>query len=141
MVLEEEAAARLSELLGGLPHGKDTRIHILCDSDCDGLPAGALLIRALMRAGYREVSIESKRKGETAWLPEVLERLALREPQALFVLDLGSRADALLPGVPTMLIDHHKPGGVPPGAELLTGYGVEPTPTTGLLVWWSVRGL
>jgi single-stranded-DNA-specific exonuclease len=41
----------------------------------------------------------------------------------------------VLPGVPTCFIDHHRPTGVPPGAVLLTGYGSEPTPTSGLLAW------
>ncbi len=141
MALEEQAQHQFEAFLAALPAGKQTRIHILCDSDCDGLPAGALLVRALRLAGYLHVTVESKRKGESAWNPEVIARLAAQKPEALFVLDLGSRADALLPGVPTLLIDHHLPGGVPPGAELITGYGAEPTPTTGLLVYWCVRGL
>ncbi len=141
MDLKTEAASRFQKFLRALPKGQDTRIHILCDSDCDGLPAGALLVRALRLAGYSQLSIETKRKGESAWNPEVLLRLGEREPQALFVLDLGSRADTMLPGVPTLLIDHHMPGGVPPGAELVTGYGTEPTPTTGLLVYWCIQGM
>ncbi len=137
----EEAAKLFNRFLINLPQEKQTRIHILTDSDCDGLPAGALLARSLGLAGYEHVTIEAKRKGESAWNPEVLERLWAREPEALFVLDLGSRPDALLPGVPTLLIDHHMPGGVPPGAELITGYGTEPTPTTGLLVYWCVQSI
>ena len=145
MNLKEDAAERFEGFLAGLAGDRSTRMHVLCDSDCDGLPAGALLVRALGLAGYGSVTIEAKRKGESAWNPEVLERLRARLPEALFVLDLGSRGDALLPGVPTLLIDHHLPGGVPPGAELITGYGAErdgrETPTTGLLVYWCVRGL
>ena len=119
----KEAAERFDKFLAALPAGRATRMHILTDSDCDGLPAGALLLRALGLAGYSAVTIEAKRKGESAWNGEVLERLRARAPEALFVLDLGSRGDALLPGVPTLLIDHHLPGGVPPGGELVTGYG------------------
>lgn len=141
MSFKQEVAVQFEAFLARLPGERQTRVHVLCDSDCDGLPAGALLVRALRMAGYSQVSIEAKRKGESAWNPEVIERLRAREPEALFVLDLGSRADALLPGVPTLLIDHHLPGGIPPGAELITGYGEEPTPTTGLLVYWCVRGL
>ncbi|RRA48035.1 DHH family phosphoesterase [Acidipila sp. EB88] len=141
LALEAEAARRFQAFLASLPSASATRIHVLCDSDCDGLPAGALLVRALGLAGYPHVTIEPKRKGESAWSPEVIERLKARNPEALFVLDLGSRADALLPGVPTLLIDHHLPGGTPPGSELITGYGTEPTPTTGLLVYWCLRVL
>ncbi len=140
-LLIDQAATRFAGFLARLPQAKATRIHVLCDSDCDGLPAGALLVRGLALAGYVHVSVEAKRKGESAWNPEVLERLASRDPEVLFVLDLGSRPDAMLPGVPTLLIDHHLPGGIPPGAELITGYGTEPTPTTGLLVYWCLRDL
>ena len=144
--LVAECAERLGAFLAALPGGLATRIHILTDSDCDGLPAGVLLVRGLRAAGYTAVTAETKRKGESAWLPEVIARLAAARPEALFVLDLGSRPDALLPGVPTLLLDHHLPGGIPPGAELVTGYGSEEkgwgaTPTTGLLAWWAIRPL
>ena len=97
------------------------------------------MVRGLAVAGYGAVTVEAKRKGESAWLPEVLARMAALEPEALMVLDLGSRPDAMLPGVPTVLIDHHMPGGVPPGAELITAYGTEPTAVTGLMVYWCLR--
>ncbi len=141
--LRADAPARFQAFLA--PFAKGARMHILCDADCDGLPAGALLARALGLAGYMAVSVEARRKGESAWDPAVLERLRARNPEGLFVLDLGSRPDPLLPGVPTLLIDHHMPGGVSPGAELITGYGSDPDgrniPTTGLLVWWCVRAI
>ena len=141
MPLPDDAAERFLAFLHDLPKGRETPMHVLCDADCDGLPAGALLVRSLGLAGYGQVTVEPRRKGESAWDPHVIERLRAREPEALFVLDLGSRPDTLLPGVPTLLIDHHLPGGVPSGAELITGYGTEPTPTTGLLVWWCVRAI
>lgn len=138
---EHEAATAFSTWLWALPRGKDTRIHVLCDSDCDGLPAGALMVRGLRLAGYADVTAEAKRKGESAWLPEVLTRLADWNSEALMILDLGSRPDAMLPGIPTVLIDHHLPGGVPPGAELITAYGTEPTAVTGLMVYWCLRDI
>ncbi len=55
--------------------------------------------------------------------------------------DLGSRAKSILPGRPTLLIDHHRPEGIPPGAELITGYDEEPTPTSGLLAYWCDQGV
>ncbi len=141
MGLQEEAAARLSAFLTSLPRGTESSIFVLCDSDCDGLPSAAILVRALRAAGYSRVTAQPRRKAESAWAHEVLERIRSYSPDVLFVLDLGSRSDPLLQGVPTMLIDHHLPGGVPPGAELITGYGTEPTPTTGLLVYWCVKHL
>src|SRR3954453_444767 len=107
---------------------------ILCHSDADGLAAGAIMARALRRAGHA-VAVEATGKGEDAWAPAVAARPARHAPQALLVADLGSRDRPVLDGVPTLLIDHHRPDGVPPGATLITGYGREPTPTSGLLAY------
>lgn len=109
-------------------------VAVLCHSDCDGLAAGAILAKALERAGHR-VAVEVTGKGGSAWAPEVAPRLAAHGPQALIVADLGCRAEPVLPGVPTLFVDHHRPEGVPPGAVLVTGYGTDPTPTSGQLAW------
>lgn len=131
-----------------LPHGLATRIHILTDSDADGLPAAAILVRALDLAGYTAVTAEVRLKTESAWTPAVLDRLRARAPQALFILDLGARPDPLLPGVPTLLLDHHKPGGTPPGATLITAYretgpgeDAKEIPTTGLMAFRCAQAL
>ncbi len=139
--LLEAAPAHLARFLARLPSGKASRLFVLTDSDADGLPAAALLVRALLAAGYSSVRAEARRKAESAWTPAVLDRIRPCAPEALFVLDLGSRPTALLADVPTLLIDHHAPLGVPPEATLVTGYGVEPTPTTGLLAYWAIAGL
>ncbi len=136
-----EAGRIFCEFLAGLAHGTDTRIHIFTDADADGLPAAALLVRALQAAGYLGVTAETRRKFENAWMPEVHARLAEREPQALLLVDLGTRPDPVLPGVPTLLIDHHAPFGTPPGAVLLTSYGTEPTATSGLLALWCAQAI
>ncbi len=126
--------------LHSLPHSLATRIHILTDSDADGLPAAAILVRALRLAGYNTVSAEVRLKTESAWTPAVLDRLRARDPEALLILDLGSRPEELLPGIPTLLLDHHKPLGTPPGATLITAYretgpgeDAKKIPTTGLM--------
>ncbi len=139
---------RFLEFLDTLENGRASRIHLLTDSDADGLPAGAILARALRRAGFTAVSIEVRRKAETAWSPAVLDRLRARQPQALFVLDLGARPEPLLPRVPTLLLDHHRPLGAPPGAVLLSGYRDSPPegdarnlPTTGLMAYHCAQAL
>ena len=148
MTFAEEIGAGFVAWVEGLPRGRATRVHVLCDSDADGLPAGALLVRALRAAGFGEVTAETRRKGESAWDGQVLERVRGFRPEALIVADLGSRAGALLAGVPTLLLDHHVPTGVPEGAVLLTGYGRgaeggdgKDVPTTGLMAWWCARAL
>ncbi|HSH78391.1 MAG TPA: hypothetical protein VLA19_07645 [Herpetosiphonaceae bacterium] len=115
-------------------------ISVLCHNDVDGLAAGALLTRALRRRGFTVV-VETTGKGEHAWHPAVRERLQRAAPQALLVADLGSRAEPVLPGVPTLLIDHHRPDGLPPDAVLLSGYGSDPVPTSGLLAYWACAAI
>lgn len=150
---EVETAERIGDgftaFLAALPHRTGTRVHVLCDSDADGLPAGALLVRALGAAGFGAVTAECRRKGESAWGAEVLERLHELRPEALLVADLGSRGEPLLgPEVPTLLLDHHCPIGVPAGATLLTSFhtGAEDgdgkdVATTGLLAFWCAQAL
>lgn len=113
---------------------------VLCHSDVDGLAAGAILARALERLGH-SVVVEVTGKGEQAWSAAVRERLGRQPLQALIVADLGSRAAPVLPHTPTLLIDHHRPEGTPPDAVLITGYGQEPTPTSGLLAFCCCQAL
>ncbi len=127
--------------LQNLPKRTATGIHILTDADADGLPAAALLLRALQAAGYPNVTAETRKKFENAWMPEVHARLRAHNPEALLIVDLGARPDPILPGVPTILIDHHAPFGTPPGATLLTSYGTEPTATSGLLALWCAQSI
>ena len=139
---------RFLAFLDALPQSFATRIHILTDSDADGLPAAAILVRALRLAGYTAVTAEVRLKTESAWTPHVLDRLRARVPQALLVLDLGSRPEGLLPGIPTLLLDHHKPLGTPPGATLITAYretgpneNAKEIPTTGLMAYRCAQAL
>ena len=148
MSLEQEIGPAFVRWVDALPSGRATRVHIICDSDADGLPAGALLVRTLHAAGFAEVTAEPRRKGESAWGAELLDRARAHKPEALIVADLGSRDGDLLPGLPTLLLDHHCPIGQPEDALLLTAYGTgspegdgKDVATTGLLAWWCARAL
>ena len=59
----------------------------------------------------------------------------------LIVADLGTRAEPLLRGMPTVLLDHHVPTGMPEEALLISGYGLHPAPTTSLLAWWCAAAI
>ena len=147
MSFTDDLGSRFVQWTSALP--RQHRVHILCDSDADGLPSGALLAHALRSAGFSEVIAEARLKGESAWNPHVLDRLRARSPEALIVADLGVRSEPLLPGVPTLLLDHHCPTGLPSADTLvLSSYGEgDPTgdgkdvATTGLLAWWCARAL
>jgi len=136
--LIQSVQERFREFVRLLDH--EQPVAVLCHSDVDGLAAGALLARTLRQLQYTVVA-ETVGKGEHAWHPAVGARLREAAPGALIVADLGSRAEPVLPGVPTLLIDHHRPEGVAPGAELLTGYGEDPVPTAGLLAYWACAGV
>lgn len=157
MGFANEVGSRFVAWLDGLPKGKASRVYIVCDFDGDGLPAGALLLRALREAGYAHVDGESRRKGESAWGEEIGARLRERAAgegiDALIVADLGSRDGVILRSpdgeiVPLLLIDHHRPIGQPEGSTLITAYGTgdeagdgKDVATTGLLCWWCARAL
>lgn len=152
MDFSQQVGTRFVEWLRRAAPAKTARLHVLCDFDGDGLPSGALLWRALREAGYMNVSVECRRKGESAWGEEIRSRLLdLKKKDgidALIVADLGSRDGEILEGVPLLLIDHHRPIGQPEASTLLSSYGTgdeasdgKDIATTGLLCWWCARAL
>ncbi|TPG61121.1 DHH family phosphoesterase [Roseomonas nepalensis] len=108
---------------------------VLGHHDADGLSSSAILARALAQAG-RRAEVRVLGRGENAWSEEMAAELRERAMGGLIVADLGTRAEPPLPGMPTILIDHHVPTGVPAEATLIGGHGLQPTPTTSLLAWW-----
>ncbi|HEX8389378.1 MAG TPA: phosphoesterase [Sphingomonas sp.] len=105
--------------------------------DADGLSAAAVLARGLGEQGCA-VEVRITGKGETPWEPEFRAELAARAPGGLIVADLGTRAEPVLPGCPTVVIDHHVPTGAPEGATTISGNGLSPEPTSALLAYWAV---
>jgi single-stranded DNA-specific DHH superfamily exonuclease len=105
------------------------------DSDADGVTAGVVLQRALERLELTNVVRRMPTRERDAWSPANRAVIAEARPEALFVLDLGSRGETLIDGVPCCVIDHHRPDGVPPGAMLITAYTWDPIPNTSLLVY------
>jgi hypothetical protein len=113
---------------------------VLSHFDADGLSAAAILVRALRSAGWQAESVTTG-KGETPWDEAVTQRLAAMTPGGLIVTDLGTRAGPVLPGCPTVVIDHHLPTGTPEGAITISGNGLHPEPTSALLAWWAAQAL
>ncbi|MDT7951377.1 MAG: hypothetical protein RQ966_07715 [Acetobacteraceae bacterium] len=113
---------------------------VLCHFDADGLASAAILVRAL-RALDRPALPVVIGKTETPWDPAVGLRLSDLAPAGLILADLGMRPEAVLPGCPTLVIDHHVPTGGPEAAITLSGNGLVPEPTTALLAWWAAAAL
>ncbi len=109
---------------------------ILTHNDADGLSAGALFARALARAG-RATRLRVVGRGESAWSDEMRDELSALtgEIGGLIVADLGLREGAVLPDVPTVVVDHHVPTGTAGDAVVISGYGEDPIPTTSLLAY------
>jgi len=111
------------------------RLVILHDSDADGVTAGVVLQLALSRAGFGNVTRVIPDRERNAWTPANRKQVQAAAPDYLFVLDLGSQSEPVIPGIPTCFIDHHRPEGVPPGDTLISAYTWNPVPNTSLIVW------
>jgi single-stranded-DNA-specific exonuclease len=116
------------------------RIVVFCHFDADGLAAGALLGRGLPRLGFADVRVVPSGR-ESAFSDAARQRIAALEPAALVVTDLGVNRLGVLPGVPTLYVDHHRPEGEPAGATVISGYGWDPIPTSAWLAYELLRPL
>ncbi len=114
-------------------------IALLFHGDADGCCAGAVMYRTLRLMGDLLVFPVFMNKGESAYSESLAKRILAREPSRLIVMDMGSRNRAILPGVSTMIIDHHKPDGVPPADAFITSFGVEPPAPASLLTYQICR--
>lgn len=114
-----------------------SRIVILCDGDVDGLGAAVVLWHFLRKHGFEEerLAVLQPGKGENAFTAATGQAVSSLKPVTLFVLDLGIRDQEIVPGVPTLFVDHHRPEGEPPNSVVLTGYQWRPVPTSSLLTY------
>lgn len=128
-------AARAAFAAFVAPILRDATVVALHDSDADGLAAGVLWQRGLERLGFTNIRRLLPDRERSAWSEANRASVKAAGPDRLFLLDLGSQPDPVLPGVPTCFVDHHRPGGVPPGDTLVSAYAWEPIPTTSLLTW------
>jgi single-stranded-DNA-specific exonuclease len=115
----------------------DWPVLVVSHFDADGLSAAAILARGLREQG-RAVDVRITGKGENPWEPEFRAELERRAPGGLIVADLGTRGEPVLPGCPTVVIDHHVPTGTPEGATVISGNGLDPEPTSALLAFWAL---
>ena len=120
---------------------KKQQVVILHDSDADGVSAGVVLQQALSLSGYIKVTRVVPDRERNAWTSANRERVKATAPDNLFVLDLGSQSEPVIPSVPTCFIDHHRPEGVPAGDTLISAYSWNPIPNTSLIVWELCKDL
>ncbi|HEX8153153.1 MAG TPA: DHH family phosphoesterase [Thermoanaerobaculia bacterium] len=125
-------SAEFASFVEAIP--REARVLVFHDFDADGVTAGVVLQRALERLGFTSLMRLTPTRERDAWADVNRALIASARPDALFVLDLGSRAEPLA-NVPSCLIDHHRPDGVPPGALLITAYAQDLIPNTSLMVY------
>lgn len=135
----EAAQQAFQQFIANIPH--TSRIVAIHDSDADGVTAGVLWQRAFERAGFASVHRVIPDRERNAWTPANRAIVQSSNPAYLFVMDLGSRSEPVVPGIPTCFIDHHHPEGVPDGDTLITAYTWEPIPNTSLIIWELVRSI
>jgi single-stranded-DNA-specific exonuclease len=112
---------------------------IACDSDVDGLTSAVIVERAVDALGGVPHVVPVQR-GEHVHHPDMKRRIEALGPQHLVVLDMGSRPEPILPGIPTLVVDHHHAGaGVPPGAVVVNGYDRGPVAPTSVLAFIVCR--
>ena len=112
---------------------------IACDADVDGLTSAVILERAVKAVGGSP-HVLPVRRGEHAHHPRMKERIQALRPQHLVVLDMGSRPQVILPGLPTLVVDHHHAAnGLPPGAVVVNGYDRAPVAPTSVLAYVVCR--
>ena len=133
------ARATVSDFLAGIP--RDRRVVVFCHFDADGLAAGALFGRALPRLGFTSVHVVPSARGESAFSDPARARLLALAPDALIVTDLGVHWAGVLPDVPTLYVDHHRPEGEPAGAAVVSGYGWDPVPSSAELAYELLHDL
>jgi single-stranded-DNA-specific exonuclease len=114
----------VADALGAL--GRQGPIIVFSHFDADGLCSSAILTRALRQAGWIAEPMVIGKTG-SPWEAETRDRLAVLVPAGLIVADLGTRAEPVLPGCPTLIIDHHVPTGEPQDAITISGNGLAPS--------------
>ena len=112
---------------------------IAAHNDADGLSAAVIVLRALAARGIAAKPLIAKR-GEHVHQEAMQRRIAALTPDALIVVDMGTRPGPILKGLRTLIIDHHDgTAGAPEGAVIVNGYDREPVAPSSVLAYVLCR--
>lgn len=118
---------------------KEDKIVILTHVDSDGVSSGALLYKALINNGFKNINIIYPKKGENGFSENVKNKIKQISPDILFFMDLGSYPIKLNNIKKIIIIDHHKPEGVPDKGILLTSFPPPPYISTSYLAFLLLK--
>ena len=139
--LTDDWIAKCADSFGAFAHGLDRPPLIASHDDADGLSSAALLARAWEHAKRERPTVRLVGRGENAWDDVFAKELAESDPTSAIIADLGVAGRRPIPNCPLAVIDHHVPTGMPDNATVISGYGLEPTPSTSVLAHWCAAGL
>ena len=115
------------------------RVVVASHNDTDGLSAAVIVLRALDARGVAPEPLPARR-GEHVHHRAMQARITALAPDSLIVVDMGSRPDPIVEGLPTLVIDHHDAtAGVPPHAVVVNGYHRPPVATSSVLAYVVCR--
>ncbi len=123
----EEGRALLRKAASG-------HVIVACDHDVDGLASAVLVARTMERLAAR-VDIVPVGRGEHVHVAAYRDRLAALGGDAYVVTDMGSRAEPIGLGAPTLLIDHHDATAFPPDAVIVSAARRLPVAPTSYLAF------
>jgi single-stranded-DNA-specific exonuclease len=113
---------------------KGSRVVLLMDGDADGLSGGKILDYTLGQLGIKTQPVFPG-KTEYAYSPRVVEQVRAASPDYIVIVDMGSSPENPYAPTPVLIIDHHRPMGIPPGVVYCNSYGNRPVETSSLICY------
>jgi single-stranded-DNA-specific exonuclease len=118
---------------------RDDKVLILTHVDSDGVSSGAILYKVLKSIGYINLDIIFPSKGENGYSEGVKNRIKEKKVDYLFILDLGSYKTNFDNVKKLILIDHHRPEGVPNDGVLFSSFPPPPYISTSYLTFLILK--
>jgi single-stranded DNA-specific DHH superfamily exonuclease len=118
---------------------RDDKVLILTHVDSDGVSSGAILYKVLKSIGYINLDIIFPGKGENGYSEGVKNKIKEKNPDYLFILDLGSYETNFDNVKKIILIDHHRPEGVPNDGVLFSSFPPPPYISTSYLTFLILK--
>lgn len=114
---------------------KNDNILILTHVDSDGVSSGAVLYKVLKENDYKNIKIIYPGKGKNGFSENIINKIKTIQPDFLFLMDLGSYPIKLDDIKKIIIIDHHKPEGIPENGILFTSFPPPPYISTSYLTY------
>jgi hypothetical protein len=104
------------------------------DGDADGLSGGKILDYTLQERGITTQPVFPG-KTEYAYSPGVVEQVRAAAPDYIVIVDMGSSPENPYAPIPVLVIDHHRPMGIPRDVVYCSSYRNRPVETSSLICY------